>query len=267
MSVSCPDCCDRDVLVLAVRPPLLLLRLRDWERCWRLLPISRSGWPCQSLSSSNTASKEVWPSARPSSNHTRSDNERTPHTRTPTKHSTRPRNTQGPSVVEEKPDSAHLQTTSVSICTLSQNGLSQNGYGFSARTSLFEISGSPSKLMHHHVLFHELVSLLHWLISQSLANIVASSVKFNERCMQIMKESHPRLQKVLFAGTDWRSSVIKQLERSPSYTITEMLVNPFQMDHFMDIDESTPIITGNKGQASSSSKPVIVVKSAKIMFK
>ena len=82
-----------------------------------------------------------------------------------------------------------------------------------------------------------------------------------------MKESHPHLQKVLFTGTEWRSSVIKQLEWSPSYTITEMLVNLFQMDQFMDVEEDARIIAGNEGQASSSSKPVIVVKSAKIMFK
>ena len=78
--------------------------------------------------------------------------------------------------------------------------------------------------------------------------------------------NHPHLQKVLLS--DWRNSIIKHFEWSLSYTITEVLINPFQSDHVMEVDEEATISTNKDGQTStSSSKPIIVIKSAKIMFK
>ena len=93
---------------------------------------------------------------------------------------------------------------------------------FSARASLFEVSESASEFMQYHVLYHQSTSLSPWWISDSLKDITLSPVRLNERCFQIIREAHPHLVKILFAGAKFLTDLIKCTVWSPSFTIEEL---------------------------------------------
>ena len=102
------------------------------------------------------------------------------------------------------------------------------------------------------------------MISESLRDIIPSPFRFNEGCLPIIQETHPRLENVLFIGVGWRSGLINRIDWSPSFTVEKPHINPFQSS-LMDVDQGI-MVTADDDQASSS-KPSIIFKNAKIFIK
>ena len=92
---------------------------------------------------------------------------------------------------------------------------------FRSQIPFFGISGGASKLVLHHVLFYESVSIPEQCLSESLAFIVSHcTVTLNKRIHSLMKHSHPHLLGVflnLHQDETWNSNKASQSSRSNRY--------------------------------------------------
>ena len=81
---------------------------------------------------------------------------------------------------------------------------------------------------------------------------------FTERCLAIICETHPHLEKFLFIGTKFRSDLIKRIGWSPSFTFPEFQVNPFQAS-FINVDDGVMVASEEKA-SSSSRRSITTIK-------
>ena len=132
---------------------------------------------------------------------------------------------------------------------------------WSSRPELFHYSQSASGFVNQHVLFHESVSISPRFIADSLLNIMThQQVRLTERATSLIRPYRPHLEPLVFRSGELGQD-LKDLEFSPSWTVSEISVNPWISSSRMKIDDDVTISQAETG------KTVVHIKKGKIMLK
>ena len=91
---------------------------------------------------------------------------------------------------------------------------------WSSRAELFHYRQSASGFMNQHVLFHESVSISPHFIADSLLSIIT------HQQVRLTESHHPHIEQLMFRSGDFRQD-LKELEISPSRTVSQISVNPW----------------------------------------
>ena len=95
-----------------------------------------------------------------------------------------------------------------------------------------------------------------------------TQVRLTERILNIIRQSHPHMEALLFSGGELRSS-ITELDIDRSFTVVDMRINPWELKEStsaaMEVDEST-FKRGKKSSSSSASSAVLTINSGRLTF-
>ena len=81
---------------------------------------------------------------------------------------------------------------------------------WSAETEMFNIYQSASSLMTQHVLYHELVAISNWYLSETILEIMQHpQVRLTERVIKIIRGSHPHMEVLLISGGEFRAAEVQ----------------------------------------------------------
>ena len=130
-----------------------------------------------------------------------------------------------------------------------------------SQTEFYHYSGRASGFMNQHVLYHESVSINPHFIADALINIMThQQVRLTERVLQLTRRFHPHLEQLISRNGEFRQD-LEEIEFSPSWTVSEVSVNPWISSNPMEVDEDVMVSHGE------SAKTVVMTKQGKIMLK
>ena len=85
-------------------------------------------------------------------------------------------------------------------------------------------------------------------------------VRLTEKVMSLIRRHHPHLEQLILRSGEFRRH-LKELEFSPSWTVSEISVNPWISSSPMEVAEDVMVTSAESG------KTIVNIKKGRIMLK